>query len=139
VTGLASGRVDAKRVEIRWSDVDALGHVNNAVYLTYLEEVRDEWLTGVLAGAGDPTGFVLARVAIDFRRELVQADDLCVGTCRATRVGTSSVTTREELRRLDGELAAEAESVLVARDGDSGRSRPLSADERLAFERALAA
>src|SRR3982751_3811505 len=35
-----------KRIEIRWRDVDAYGHVNNAVYLTYLEEVRDEWLRG---------------------------------------------------------------------------------------------
>ena len=131
--------VHTKRVEIRWSDVDALGHVNNAVYLTYLEEVRDAWLTRVLAGAGETTGFVLARVAIDFRRELVQADDVCVGTCRVTRVGTSSIATREELRRLDGELAAEAESVLVARDEASARSRPLSAAERSAFEAALRA
>ena len=128
--------VHTKRVEIRWSDVDALGHVNNAVYLTYLEEVRDAWLARVLASREETWGFVLARVAIDFRRELVQADDACVGSCRPTRVGTSSVTTREELRRLDGELVAEAEAVLVARDRDSARSRPLSAAERSAFERA---
>ena len=59
-----------KRVEIRWSDVDACMHVNNAVYATYLEECRDEWVDGVLGEAGNSWDFVLARVAIDFRREL---------------------------------------------------------------------
>ncbi|MEA2268861.1 MAG: acyl-CoA thioester hydrolase, partial [Solirubrobacteraceae bacterium] len=38
----------SKRIEIRWRDVDNYGHVNNAVYLTYLEEVRDEWLLSVI-------------------------------------------------------------------------------------------
>ena len=45
-----------KRVEIRWSDVDAFGHVNNAVYATYLEECRDEWLDAAIGGeASSPT------------------------------------------------------------------------------------
>jgi acyl-CoA thioester hydrolase len=59
-----------KLIEIRWSDVDAYLHVNNAVYATYLEEGRDAWLEAVLGNSGDPWDFVLARVAIDFRREL---------------------------------------------------------------------
>ena len=37
-----------KRIEIRWRDLDAYGHVNNAVYLNYLEEARDEWLNRTL-------------------------------------------------------------------------------------------
>jgi len=48
----------------------------------------------------------------------------------------SSVRTREEIVTRDGELAAEAEAVLVARDHESGRSRPLTDAERAAFERA---
>ena len=126
-----------KRVEIRWSDVDAYRHVNNAVYATYLEECRDEWTETVLGPEGDLWGFVLARVAIDFRRELTLADEAVIVTCRPVRVGNSSITTREEVRTLDGELSAEAEAVLVARDADTGRSRPLSESEREAFERAL--
>jgi acyl-CoA thioester hydrolase len=126
-----------KRIEIRWRDVDAYRHVNNAVYATYLEECRDEWTESVLGPEGDLWGFVLARVAIDFRRELTLEDDAIVVTCRAIRVGNSSVTTREEIRTLDGELAAEAEAVLVARQADAGRSRPLTEAEREAFERAL--
>ena len=67
--------VHRKRVEIRWGDVDAYLHVNNAVYLTYLEECRDEWVDAVLDGNGDAWDFVLARVAIDFRRELKLEDE----------------------------------------------------------------
>jgi acyl-CoA thioester hydrolase len=130
--------VHEKRIEIRWRDVDAYRHVNNAVYATYLEECRDETCEHVLAGSGDPWDFVLARVAIDFRRELTQADDVAVVTCAVERIGTSSITFREEIRTLTGELAAESEAVIVARDRETGRSRPLHGAERAAFERARA-
>ena len=126
-----------KQIEIRWRDQDAYGHVNNAVYLTYLEEVRDEWLERALGDSGDAWGYVTARVAIDFRRELTQDDDAIVARLWLTRIGTSSVTTREEIVTVGGELAAEAEAVLVARDTETGRSRPLSDAERAALEREL--
>jgi acyl-CoA thioester hydrolase len=131
--------VHEKQIEIRWRDQDAYGHVNNAVYLTYLEEVRDEWLERALGDAGDAWGYVTARVAIDFRRELTQDDDAIVARLSLTRIGTSSVTTREEIITVGGELAAEAEAVLVARDTETGRSRPLTDVERAALERELGA
>ena len=77
--------VHEKRVEIRWRDVDAFRHVNNAVYATYLEECRDEWASRALGDAGDLWDFVLARVAIDFRQELTQDDDEVVVSCRLVR------------------------------------------------------
>jgi acyl-CoA thioester hydrolase len=126
--------VHQKRIEIRWRDLDAYDHVNNAVYLTYLEEARDEWLERALGREGAAWGYVLARVAIDFRRELRQEDDEVVASCSLARLGTSSVTTREELRTASGELAAEAEAVLVAQDRESRKTRPLSEDERRALE-----
>lgn len=125
-----------KHVEIRWRDVDAYLHVNNAVYATYLEECRDEWVERSLSEAGDPWDYVLARVAIDFRRELRLEDEAVVVSCRLDRIGSSSLTLKEEIRTRAGEPAAEAEAVLVARDRESGRSRPLTAAERAAFERA---
>ena len=127
----------SKRVEIRWSDVDAYMHVNNAVYATYLEECRDEWVDTTLAGAGDSWDFVLARVAIDFRRELRLDDEEVVVSCALERIGNSSLTLSEQIRTRDGELAAEAEAVLVARDRQAGRSRPLTEAEREALGRAL--
>jgi len=129
--------VHEKRIEIRWRDLDAFRHVNNAVYATYLEECRDEWAERALGAAGDIWGFVLARVAIDYRRELTQEDDAIVVSCRLVRIGNSSVTLREEIRMLTGELSAESEAVLVARDAETGRSRRLTPSERAAFERAL--
>jgi acyl-CoA thioester hydrolase len=126
-----------KVVEIRWSDVDAYQHVNNAVYATYLEECRDEWVERVLGEVGDSWDLVLARVAIDFRRELRLEDEEVVVSCTLVRIGNSSLTLREEVRTRDGELSAEAEAVLVARDRQLGRSRPLTEAEREAFERAL--
>jgi acyl-CoA thioester hydrolase len=126
-----------KRIEIRWRDVDAYVHVNNAVYATYLEEVRDALLRGVLDTAGDPWDWVLARVAIDFRRELRLEDETAVAWCEVARVGNSSVTLREGVRAGAGWVAAEAEAVVVAWDRESGRSRPLTDSERAAFEAAV--
>jgi acyl-CoA thioester hydrolase len=128
--------VHEKNIEIRWRDLDAYGHVNNAVYLTYLEEVRDEWLERTLGSDESVWDYVIARVAIDFRRELTQGDDEVVARCTLARVGNSSLTTREELF-VGGQVAAEAEAVLVARDRESGRARPLVERERLALAREL--
>jgi acyl-CoA thioester hydrolase len=125
--------VHEKRIEIRWRDLDALGHVNNAVYATYLEEARDEWMQRALEGAGDLWDYVLVRIAIDFRRELTQGDDAVLVRTRLTRIGTSSLTLREEILKLDGTLSAEAESVVVARDRVTGASRPLTVAEREAY------
>ncbi len=124
-----------KRIEIRWRDVDAYQHVNNAVYATYLEECRDEWVERVLGDVGNPWDYVLARVAIDFRNELRLEHEHVIVRCRLDRIGTSSLTLTEEIRTEDGRVAAEAEAVLVARDRESGRSRPLTVTEREAFER----
>jgi acyl-CoA thioester hydrolase len=126
-----------KTIEIRWRDLDAYNHVNNAVYATYLEECRDEWMTIVLEGAGDPWDWVMARVAIDYRRELTQDDDVVIVRCGVARIGTSSVTLREEIRTTAGELSAEAETVVVARNRDDGRPRPITDAERAVLEREL--
>jgi len=128
-----------QRIEVRWRDVDALRHVNNAVYATYLEECRDGWLERVLGEDGALWDYVLARVAIDFRREIGLDEEAVLARVTLVRIGTSSLTLREEIRLLDGTLAAEAESVIVARDRETGRSRPLSETEREALEAALPA
>jgi acyl-CoA thioester hydrolase len=125
--------VHEKEIEIRWRDLDPYGHVNHAVFLTYLEEVRDEWLIGAVGD--DALGYVVARVEIDYRRELTQKDDRVVARIRLDSLGTSSVRTVEELVVKDGDLAAEARAVLVACD-EQHRPRPLTDDERAVLERA---
>jgi acyl-CoA thioester hydrolase len=119
-----------RRVEIRWRDMDAYGHVNNAVYLTYLEWARDEWIQGILGSVTDTWDFVLAHVEIDFRNELTQDDGEVTVRCGLDRIGTSSIRTREEIRKRDGTLSAEAASVIVPRDTETGLSRPLTDEER---------
>ena len=126
-----------KRIEIRWRDVDAYQHVNNAVYATYLEEVRDGLLRRALSGVGDPWDWVLARVAIDFRRELKLEDEAVVAWCEIARVGTSSVTLREGVLAAAGWVAVDAEAVVVAWNRDTGGSRPLTEAERGSFESVL--
>jgi acyl-CoA thioester hydrolase len=126
-----------KRIAVRWRDVDALRHVNNAVYATYLEECRDGWLEQALGDDGAMWDYVLARVAIDFRREVGLDEKAVLARVSLARVGTSSITLREEILMLDGTLAAEAESVIVARDRETGRSRPLTPGERTKLEAAL--
>ena len=127
-----------KRIEIRWRDLDAYAHVNQAVYATYFEETLDQWLRGVLGlGEGEVWDYVAARVAIDYRSELRLGDREAIGSARLEDVGTKSVTARAEVRAPDGRVAAEAEIVVVARNAETGESRPLTASERAAFEGAL--
>src|SRR4051794_2377379 len=133
------GPVHTKRVEIRWRDMDAFKHVNNAVYLTYLEETRDAWFLEVLGNGLLLNDFVLARCAVDYRSPLTQDDGEVDVEVRCTRIGTSSVTMAERVFSAhDGRLAAEAESVVVHTHPETGKSCPLTDEIRAAFERWLA-
>jgi acyl-CoA thioester hydrolase len=123
------------RVRVRWADMDAYGHVNNAVYLNYLEEARDQLSVQLF---GDSAyDIVIARVAIDFRDEVTQDDAEVTVRSELVGYGTSSVRTKETVFKRDGTVAAEGECVLVARDLDTKRSRPLNDAERAALDAAL--
>jgi acyl-CoA thioester hydrolase len=118
------------RETVRFRDVDALGHVNNAVFLTYLEEARIGFL--VPKGA-EASGMILARVEIDFRAPLRTGDELEIGV-RPAGVGTKSFELEYQVR--SGEtVAAEAKTVLVSFDYETGRS----VDVPQAWREALAA
>lgn len=106
------------RETVRFRDLDGMGHVNNAVFLTYLEQARLAWF-----GTGD--GFalddvILARTEIDFRSPLQVGEEVEIGV-RPIRVGTKSFELEYELRA-GGRLVAEAKSVLVGYDYDRGES-----------------
>jgi acyl-CoA thioester hydrolase len=127
-----------RRIAIRWSDMDAYGHVNNAVYLTYLEECRDAWAQSVLGRVSDTWDFVLAHVGIDYRSQLTQDDREVVVRCWLASYGRSSVRTREEIRTDAGVLSANAESVIVPRDPQALTARRLSDEERAVLDEELA-
>jgi acyl-CoA thioester hydrolase len=114
------------QVGVRWRDTDALGHVNNAVYLTYLEEARDAFY---LLAVGDPI-YVVVRIEIDFRAEIRHGDRTVRVEITVERLGTTSLTTRETLRTADGDVAAEARVVTVRWNQDARVAAPFSDEQR---------
>jgi acyl-CoA thioester hydrolase len=116
---------------VRFRDIDSFGHVNNAVYSTYLEQARLD----ALGGLGS---VILARVEIDFRAEVNVGEDVEVRS-RCTRIGTKSVELEHEILA-NGRLAAEAKSVLVGFDYERRVSAPIpdQLKERLIGTRASA-
>jgi acyl-CoA thioester hydrolase len=105
------------RETVRFRDVDAMGHVNNAVFLTYLEEARIAFL---LPLGAEVANMILARVEIDFRTPLRMGDEIEVGV-RPARVGEKSFELEYEVRSGDT-VAAEAKTVIVSFDYEIGRS-----------------
>jgi acyl-CoA thioester hydrolase len=127
-----------KRIDIRWRDLDPLGHVNQAVYQTYGEEIVDDWFRDALGlGSGVVWDYVVVRLTTDYRSELRLDDEQAIGTARLVRLGTSSVTLHLELRAAsDGRLAAETECVFAVWDPEARTSRPLTDEERARLEAA---
>jgi acyl-CoA thioester hydrolase len=121
------------RERVRFRDVDAMGHVNNAVLATYVEQARIEYLRhlGVLDG---PLfmGMILARLEIDFLAPTQPGGEVEVGV-RASRSGNKSFQLDYELRQGEREIAR-ASTVLVAYDYERAKSMPLPDEwrERLA-------
>lgn len=125
-------------VEATLRDTDANGHVNNAVYVTWLEEVRTRYVLGSRGGASpSDVDFILASTDIRYRSavELHEVVDLY---CAPSRVGTKSwAMTYEARARRDGRLVMDADTVLVQYDYDDRRSIPIRDDLRVILERDL--
>ena len=123
--------VDELRIEIdlRWRDLDFLGHLNQAVYHELLEEGRGG-LFKHLGVLDDGFFFVLARVELDHRQEIRLDHSPVTVVMRVEKVGRTSVGVAHDILRNDGAVAAEGRSVLVAWDRDARHSRALTESER---------
>ncbi|SRR6266581_17913 len=128
------GAVFEHPVDVRWRDVDALGHVNHAVFLTYLEEGRDAFYAQALRG--DPE-YVVVRIEIDLRAEVRYSDRRVTVRIEAERVGTTSLTTRERILTQAKEVAAEARVVTVRWDPGNRKPVPFSEAERAQLAAAM--
>jgi acyl-CoA thioester hydrolase len=120
---LTEGFAFVHREAVRFRDLDAMGHVNNAVFSTYLEQARLAWFSQERFGAVDeqPLGdVILARTEIDFRSPVEAGETVEVGV-RPSRVGTKSFELEYELQA-GGRVVAEARSVLVGYDYRRGQS-----------------
>ena len=112
-------------IEVRFRDCDMMGHVNNAVYLTYLEMARFAyWKAAGLDRVAGEISYILARVEIDYRSqaEVNEVLDVAVGV---TGIGRSSFSMAFEIRNPAGRLIAAAKSVQVAYDYGARTSVPV--------------
>jgi acyl-CoA thioester hydrolase len=122
-------RVHETRLQTRWTDFDALGHITHAAYPVYLDEARDAVLTATVGPFSD-FAWVIAHVSIDYKRELVQGTREVVVRSRIAEVGRTSLTFEQEVVGPDGEVAAACTSVLVAWDPDARAARAIEDRER---------
>ena len=132
--------VFSHRLEVRFRDCDALGHVNNAVYLTYLEEARlNHWRSSGLATKGDGEGvpeLILARAEIDYRRPALYGE-LLVVQLGVAAVGRTSFTYEYEIVDEHAQLVASARTVLVRYDYAERKPVPISDELKQALTRPI--
>jgi acyl-CoA thioesterase FadM len=93
-----------RRIEIRWSDLDAYAHVYHPVYLSFIEAARDQWLSRVFALDGRVWDYLVARVAIDYRGALDATDGSAVARCRLRKIGRSRPLSDAERTAMEREL-----------------------------------
>ncbi len=124
----------------RFRDIDSLGHVNNAVYLTYMEEARTRYYMRTANRKRlEELDFIFASAKVDYRSPILWGEVVVVRVW-PTRIGTSSFTLAYEMRvKGDGRLVAEAESVQVAYDYAAKKSTPIPPAFRKALEAELPA
>ncbi len=114
------------RLQVRFRDCDLFGHVNNAVYFTYMEEARWAYwraLTG--DGVQDRLpGLILARAELDFVRPARPHEHLVIGLA-TVRVGRTSIGMECEIADEQGAAVARGKTVMVAYDYAGARPMPV--------------
>lgn len=121
-------------MDLRWSDQDAQGHVNNAKIVTLAEEARirfHAFLASQREGAGQGGSIVVARQEIDYHAQTQYAPAITLRVS-VVRIGTKSYTLRQQGLQ-DGRPVFTVDSILVWLDG-SGASRALTGQERAELE-----
>jgi acyl-CoA thioester hydrolase len=112
------------RERVRFRDLDPMGHVNNAVFLTYIESARFAFLKDIGAAPNlEDMTLVVARVEIDFRAPVRLNDEIEI-TAAVSRFGEKSFDLDHELL-VDGRTVAEAKTVLVTYDYSKREPMPI--------------
>mgnify|MGYP000347920873 CR=1 FL=1 len=121
-------------VGVRFRDIDAMGHVNNAVYASYAEQARVDYFADVLDTDLSAVSSVLARIEIDYHRPIELDDGPVTVEVDVPSLGESSLPMTYEISDGDGNLAASVESVQVAYDREAEESVPIPEAWRAAIE-----
>ena len=114
-------------ISVRWRDMDAMGHVNNAKYVSYLEEARVRWMLGVEGvSLSDRIAPVVAATNINYRLPIVWPNDIVVELF-VERLGNSSVTIGHRIidQQDEGKLYSDGNVVVVWMDTQTGKRAPL--------------
>lgn len=124
---------------LRWSDMDAFGHVNNAVFLRYLEEARIDFMFRLSSDDGGPSfsgGSVVARHEIDYLRPLVHRHEPVTIESWVTKIGAASLTISYEIKEPEagGQVYVRASTIVVPFDLRAQRPRRITAEERAVLE-----
>lgn len=117
---------------VRWDDLDAMGHVNNARYLTFAQEARFEWSFAKNPIAASDNTFlrmVVARAEVDFKNAIFQGGTYVDVVLWVESIGNSSFTMIYEVKGEDV-LFARIRTVQVAVDESIAKSRSLNDEER---------
>ncbi len=116
------------RVQVRFRDCDPMGHANNAVYFTYVEQARFAYWREVINVPHDATrSFIIARAECDYKSPALPGEWLEVWI-RTSSIGRSSFALEYEILAGDGRKVAAARTVQVMFDYAAGRSIPVPDD-----------
>jgi acyl-CoA thioester hydrolase len=125
-------------IQMRFRDLDAMGHVNNAVYLSYCELARTQfYLKHAFKRSLHDIDFILAHIDIDYVAAAEWGDRIEVSVW-PSKIGDSSFTLSYELRdKTSGRLLVTSSSVLVSYDYDTKKTKPIPSDFRKMLEENL--
>jgi len=127
-------------IQMRFRDIDGMGHVNNAVYLSYVELARTQfYMHQANKRTLDEIDFILARVEIDFESQATWGDQIQVAVW-PSKIGNSSFTLSYEVKeKRSGRILARAKSVIVSYDYETRKSKPIPDEFRTLLQAALEA
>jgi acyl-CoA thioester hydrolase len=118
-------------IEVRFRDLDAIGHVNNAVYLTYIESARVAYWLHVTGRTGvSAVDIILARAEVDYRSPVVLGETVEVAVRTVSMRRASFVLEFTLTDRASGRIVAEARNVAVYYDYAAQKSRPIPQEIR---------
>jgi acyl-CoA thioester hydrolase len=119
------------RFDVRFRDVDVLGHVNNATYFTYMESARTEFWLKVFGGQDlYDLNFIVVHAECDFKRPAHFGDEIEV-SLRTSTIGNSSFVWDYEIRNAkSSELFAAGKTIQVYYDHKEKKSRPVPQEVR---------
>lgn len=131
MASIHEGSVHRTYVPLRWNDFDRYGHLNNAQYIDLAQEARVKFALTEFPRAGLKTPmFFLRNLEVDFMKPILpNKEDRVLIETTVEAIGTTSMTTRQEVKDPEGRVAAVVRCVSVAMDRESARPRAISSAE----------